>query len=172
MKTDFFTDIENKIKRFNAAENKQIVREKNESQLLQEKINSHQKAFEEEVVKKFNFYKNPVSKEIEEDEISIVKAYKLFISLKELNTKCGDEKNFISFDGFTSPLLTREIYINGDDFIYLKLWFIYVNGAKDFVPVLEKADDKAKIKFVPFERYEFNFDEKEVLSVIQKYKLI
>ncbi|MBQ2547815.1 MAG: hypothetical protein II558_02810, partial [Treponema sp.] len=57
------------------------------------------------------------------------------------------------------------------EFIYLQCWLIYSQNIRDFVPNLVEIQEKLgtfyALEFVPAKNYSFNFQDKEVLGIIQ-----
>ncbi len=148
--------------------------------LLQKKIDEREKDCQRSIVASYSRFQNPFrvlgknsreAQSIEEDKQNLLKAYKLFKVIKEANQKIGDGETFLNVVDLKSPLTQKLRYTSGDDFIYLQCWLIYENGIRDYVPSLVEVEDRLetgyKLEFVPFRRYEFSWNEKEVIAAIE-----
>ena len=149
------------------------------NELLQKKINAREEDYKVTVISAYKKYLNPyktlgktqAAQSIENDEKNLLKAYALFKAVHDANAEIGDLNTFADLKYIHSPLTQRDCYTIGGEFIYLQCWLIYSQNIRDFVPNLVEIQEKLgtfyALEFVPAKNYSFNFQDKEVLGIIQ-----
>ena len=169
-----FDDFKEKFSRFNASGNDLPPLKKNSSKSssakIKEKISSSDEEHVQKIINKYNQYQLPLSKEIEEDELSVLKAYELFSRIRELNSSLGTKKTFIEKIRIASPVAEKQEYVSGTGFAYLQAWFIlnHREKAKSFIPVISEHRGDAELAFASAECFKPSPLLKEILTLIQK----
>lgn len=178
-----FSDFSKKFERFQKSENSTRI-DSNQNLNLQNLINENENSKKTAVLNSFKNYEIPYTKEIEEDENSLLKAYEIFKATLEINKKFADEKTFLMDFKLASPITKKANYIYGGEFIYLQLWFRLCKKIKDFVPILkkvsfdfadkisdekklgEKSAENFVLSFVSSDDFEFDSKQKEIVQIV------
>ncbi len=134
---------------------------------VQEKINDYEKERIEKIKKQFMDFFNPLTQDIEEDEENLVKAYKLYCQLVELNETVGDFETHIKDFSITSPLCKKTEYISGERFLYLRLWFLTTNPDSAYVPeITALAGGGFSMTFMEKDLWKPSITEREIQQII------
>ncbi len=109
---------------------------KSKKSALKERISFDDKERVRNIILKYRQFENPVSKETEDDEEALLKAWELFFKVSEFNEANSSEDTFIEKIKISSPLVKKTDYTDGAGFSYLQAWFIlnYGDKAKLYVP--------------------------------------
>ena len=163
-------DFSQKFARF-AADPQAVEGLKVESPLktLQDQINERESERVSLLRRQFLEYACPMTSDIEEDEEALIKAYKLYCQLVELNETAGDSGTHLRDFSITSPLCRKSEYIGEGDgrFCYLRLWFAATNPDALFMPVMEQdANGNWYLAFVEKELWKPTLLEKEIMQVV------
>ncbi len=179
-----FSDFSKKFERFKNSENSVRLENQNKNSTLQNLVNENENSKKQAILNSFKLYEIPFTKEIEDDEESLLKAYEIFKATLEINKNFADEKTFLSDFKISSPITKKSNYIFGGQFVYLQLWFRICKKIQDFVPILKKSssgfadknfDEKFaagknaesfELSFVPFDDFEFSLKQKEIVQVV------
>lgn len=165
---ELMDDFSKKISTTNESQN--IILKATHSS-IQEKINDRESERKEFLRKQMKNFFEPQTKDIEEDEESLLKAYTLFCKIKEIHKENGDNRTHLKAFSIVSPLCAKAEYISGvqnqfktnvateknpvkeslqpakvksDFFCFLRLWFLETNPEAEFIPVME-ADFSSNI---------------------------
>lgn len=138
---------------------------------LQEKIREEEKDRINYLKARFAEYLEPVTKEIEEDEENLIKAYNLFCQINEIMEKMPDHTTHLKSLLIASPLCHKSEYTSelpSEDFSFLRLWFLVKNPSSNYVPEIVKQDNQAEsyaIDFIDIEMWHQTSLEKEILQM-------
>lgn len=165
-----------KFSRFKmAGENaRKISNPPDENRIIQAKINESEEERILNILKTYEIFRFPSSKEIEDDEEVLFRCYTLFKSVLELNKSAGTKNVFVKNFEIENPLVRKDYYSAGKKFIFLQAWMIFEKGVKDFVPVLDfesempEKSGRIRLDFVDFEKHSFSSEEREILAVLRK----
>ena len=163
-------DFSKKFARF-AADPKAIEGLKVESPLksLQDQINERESERASVLRRQFLEYVSPLTSDIEDDEEALLKAYKLYCQVVELNETAGDAGTHLRDFSITSPLCRKSEYTGGGDgrFCFLRLWFAATNPDALFMPVMEQdANGNWYLSFVEKEMWKPTLLEREIMQVV------
>ena len=167
-------DFSSKFARFKAGASENELRQasvKIESPLktIQNQINERESERAALLRRQFLEYACPITSDIEEDEESLLKAYKLYSQLVELNNTAGDATTHLRDFSLTSPLCRKSEYNGNVDglFSFLRLWFIATNPDALFMPVIEQdANGSCYLSFVEKDIWKPTLLEKEIMQVV------
>lgn len=163
-----FSYFREKMSRFVASGAELPRKEKNP---LQRRIIENDEAHEEKILRSYEVYRSPNENETSSDEANLLAAFSLFKGIKELNdnllknnpslprTECPAVKEI----RITTGLAKKERYKSGEDLYFLRTWFYFEEGEKDFVPVVENGF----LTFAEREDFSFSPEEKEILRIIK-----
>ena len=121
----------------------------------------------------FSEYLEPVTQAIEKDEEDLLKAYKLFIQLVELNKTAGDNLTHLKNFQLTSPLCKKSEYtaeLPSESFSLLRLWFLAKNPDAAFVPeIIQQANspDSFLLDFIDIDIWQQTSFEREVIALLK-----
>ena len=106
-------DFTSKFARF-AADPKAVEGLKVESPFksLQDQINERESERVSVLRRQFLEYVSPLTSDIEDDEEALLKAYKLYCQLVELNESAGDAGTHLRDFSITSPFLNRQLFFS------------------------------------------------------------
>ena len=162
-------DFSQKFARF-AADPQAVECLKVESPLktLQDQINERELERVALLRRQFLEYAYPMTSDIEEDEEALIKAYKLYCQLVELNETAGDAGTHLRDFSITSPLCRKNEYTGGDGrFSYLRLWFAATSPDALFIPMMEQdVNGSWYLTFVEKEMWKPTLLEKEIMQVL------
>ena len=163
-------DFSKKFARF-AADPQAVEGLKVESPLksLQDQINERESERASVLRRQFLEYVSPLTSDIEDDEEALLKAYKLYCQVVELNETAGDAGTHLRDFSVTSPLCRKSEYTGGGDgrFCFLRLWFAATNPDALFMPVMEQdANGNRYLSFVEKEMWKPTLLEREIMQVI------
>lgn len=164
---DTMKKFSEKISRFEKAETKSFQTSDSQNKNLEKKLHLSEEERIEKIKNKYETYKNPLSKEIEDDESILLSAYNYFLEHKKLNQKYANHNIKFKKEYIDCPLTKKENYIYKNDFIFLKLWFYLESKNSDYIP--ELIQDENKNFFITFresENYKFSLEEKNILQII------
>lgn len=160
------SEFSKKLLRFNNAEKQELELPKSSEQILQTKINDFELERKERILKQINAYLNPINQELEDDENYLLEAYNLFKKAFELNENSQQPETKLASLKIKSPLCQKQEYSSGNDFSFLRIWFVHQNPSADFIPAFIFENEKKYLEFIPFDEYEFSRLEKEILQVL------
>ncbi len=167
-----FSEFSKKFSRFKKSSEGKKNPDFQKKETLQNLIAENEERKKENVLASLKNYEIPFTKEIEDDEASLLKSYSLFKGVLELNKSIGNEKTYICDFKIASPLAKKTSYTYGTQFVYLQCWFKYCKKIDDFMPVLEKSleskCDKFNLTFIPSDEFEFEARQKELVQVIEE----
>ncbi len=136
---------------------------------LQEQINQRESERALVLRRQFLEYVSPMTSDIEDDEEALLKAYKLYCQLVELNESAGDTGTHLRDFSITSPLCRKSEYTGSGDsrFCYLRLWFAATNPDALFMPVMEQdTNGNWNLGFVEKELWKPTLLEREIMQLI------
>ena len=163
-------DFSKKFARF-AADPQAVEGLKVESPLksLQDQINERESERASVLRRQFLEYVSPLTSDIEDDEEALLKAYKLYCQVVELNETAGDAGTHLRDFSVTSPLCRKSEYTGGGDgrFCFLRLWFAATNPDALFMPVMEQdTNGNWYLSFVEKEMWKPTLLEREIMQVV------
>lgn len=163
-------DFSKKFARF-AADPQAVEELKVESPLksLQDQINERESERASVLRRQFLEYVSPLTSDIEDDEEALLKAYKLYCQVVELNETAGDAGTHLRDFSVTSPLCRKSEYTGGGDgrFCFLRLWFAATNPDALFMPVMEQdANGNWYLGFVEKELWKPTLLEREIMQIV------
>ena len=111
-----------------------------------------------------------IAQQLEDDKKLLVRAYDLFVALVDLNRQLGDKDTFITDFTIASPLIQRERYTTGSDFVYLQFWLQWEAKRTDYVPVLRLARGQPgwQLVFVPSGSFSWTDWELNVVQLLEE----
>ena len=136
---------------------------------LQDTINERESERASLLRRQFLDYVSPMTADIEADEEALLKAYKLYCQLVELNETAGDAGTHLRDLSVTSPLCRKSEYTGGGDgrFCYLRLWFAATNPDALFMPEMEQdANGNWYLSFIEKEMWKPTLLEREIMQVV------
>ena len=134
---------------------------------VQEKINDYENERIEKIQKQLLEFFEPLTQDIEEDEENLVKAYKLYCQLMELNEAQGDSETHIKDFSITSPLCKKTEYTSGERFLYLRMWFLTTNPDSIYVPeITALAGGSFVMIFLEKDLWKPSITEREIQQII------
>lgn len=118
--------------------------------------------------------KSAIADEIERDKKNLLVAYNLYKALQGVNEQFANDETFLEATEIVSPLVNRERYTFGGEFIYLQCWLKFENGISDYMPVIwaeENAQDsyapkKHKLRFINPRNLRLSFREREISEIV------
>ena len=163
-------DFSKKFARF-AADPQAVEGLKVESPLksLQDQINERESERTSVLRRQFLEYVSPLTSDIEDDEEALLKAYKLYCQVVELNETAGDAGTHLRDFSITSPLCRKSEYTGGGDgrFCFLRLWFAATNPDALFMPVMEQdTNGNWYLSFVEKEMWKPTLLEREIMQIV------
>lgn len=160
------SDFSKKLSRFNESGKTELERPLSSDAKLQMRISDMETERRERFLQQYNSLKNPVSQQVEQDEENLIAAYNLFKGAVELNASSSSAETKIADLRISSPICSKNEYINGSGFSFLRIWFLKTNEGAEYVPLISQKDDKRFLEFIPVDEYEFSRLEKEILQII------
>ena len=167
-----------KFAKFKAQAEPERIKTTSRDEILQEQINRQEERYEFAVIGSYNVYKSPLvalgknsarGKSIDEDEQSLLKAYKLFKAVNDANTSTGDKTTFISKVEIESPIAKKDSYVRGGQFIFLQCWLLFEQRVEDFVPVLEEdRNGYFHLRFHPQNEVKLSAKDKELIEKVRE----
>ncbi|MBO4534050.1 MAG: hypothetical protein J5726_10215 [Treponema sp.] len=136
---------------------------------LQDQINQRESERASVLRRQFLEYVSPLTSDIEDDEEALLKAYKLYCQLVELNESAGDTGTHLRDFSITSPLCRKSEYTGSGDsrFCYLRLWFAATNPDALYMPVMEQdSNGNWYLGFVEKELWKPTLLEREIMQLI------
>ena len=111
-----------------------------------------------------------IAQQLEDDKKLLVQAYDLFVAMVDVNRQLGDEATYISDFIITSPLIQRERYTVGKDFVFLQFWLQWEAKRTDYVPVLRLARDLPgwQLIFIPSGNFSWTDGEQAVVKLLEE----
>ena len=176
--SDAFSKFSKKFAKFKSQPEPERSKLTRQDELLQEQINRQEERYEFAVIGSYNIYKSPLvalgknssrGKSIDEDEQSLLKAYKLFKTVQDANTANGDKTTFITKTEIESPIAKKDSYTRGGQFIFLQCWLRFEQGCNDFVPVLEEdKNGHFHLRFHPESQVKLSAKDKELIEKVRE----
>lgn len=171
--TDALSNFSKKLSRFEQAEDADFVKPVSKDAPLQKKINLTEEEKLERIRAEYEKYVNPVSKEIEEDEESVLSALRIFKAAKnaeqlEISQKKGEKQTEIHEIDFKSPICQKSDYVYGKNLIYLSYWLQTVHGETEWIPSIYKfISGERFLEFVPVETKRYDYEENAILNALK-----
>lgn len=175
---DAFSNFSKKFTKFKSQPEPEIRKLSRQDQILQEQINRQEERYEFAVIGSYNLYKSPLvalgknssrGKSIDDDEQSLLKAYKLFKAIQDANNTNGDKTTFIKKVEIESPIAKKDTYSRGGQFIFLQCWLKFEQGVSDFVPVLEEdKNGYFHLRFQPESQVKLSAKDKELMEKVRE----
>ena len=165
-------DISQKIKAMSKGAEFTFHAEPSQMKNLQSQINQQEKERLEYLRSRISDFFEPVTQDIENDEEDLLKAYKLFCQLFELNKTAGDKTTHLKSFLLTSPICRKPEYTAAypsENFSLLRLWFIANNPQSSFVPELvelENAPGTFALDFIDIDMWQYTSFEKEMINMV------
>ena len=136
---------------------------------LQDQINERESERADLLRRQFLEYVSPLTSDIEDDEESLLKAYKLYCQLVELNSTAGDATTHLRDMTITSPLCRKNEYTSGAEnrFCFLRMWFAATNPDALFMPVMEQdSTGNWYLAFIEKDLWKPTLLEREIMQVV------
>lgn len=135
---------------------------------LQDLINERETERNSLLKRQFLEYASPLASDIEEDEENLMKAYRLYCQLVELNDTAGDSATHLRDFALTSPLCRKDEYTIPDGrFAFLRLWFNATNPDALYIPQIQSDNNnKYVLTFIDKELWKPTLFEKQIMQVI------
>lgn len=164
-------DFTNKFARFKAGEDgleQDAVKVVSPLKSIQNQINERESERAALLRRQFLEYISPLTADIEEDEEALLKAYKLYCQLVELNNTAGDAGTHLRDISITSPLCRKSDYTKTDgSFSFLRLWFAATNQDALFIPQMERDSNGSwYLSFIEKELWKPTLFEREIMQVV------
>ena len=176
--SEAFSSFSKKFSRFKTQPEGERARNVREDEKIQDQINRQEERYELAVIGTYNIYKSPLialgknstrGKAIDDDEQSLLKAYRLFKAIDDANESNGDKNTFITKVEIESPVTKKESYIHGEQFIFLQCWLRFEQGITDFIPTLEEdRNGNFHLRFVPEKSSRLSGKEKELMEKVRE----
>lgn len=170
--TQVISSFSKKLSRFEEAEDKAFVKPVSKDADLQKKINLSEEEKLERIKAQYEKYINPVSKEIEEDQESLLSALRIFKAARlaeetEASSK-NDRQTSIHQIDFKSPICQKQEYVYGKNLLYLTYWLQTVHGEKEWIPSIYKfISGERFLEFIPAESKHYDYEEIAILNVLK-----
>lgn len=163
------SEFSKKLSKFEESENSVRVSNVSDETKLKNEILLSEEERKTFILSEYKNYSEPVTKEIEDDEECLLKAYDFFKQIEEIKGKSAEANIKIMDSRLFCPLCTNSDYTQTKNFIFLQIWFVHHNKDKSFVPVISSvAEKKYCIDFIKIEDWKLNSSEKEILQIIEK----
>ena len=160
-----------KFTRLNDEDKELAKNQASRDQLLQDEINKREEEREIKLRNQYQDYLEPRTQDIEKDEASLLKAYELFCKIKELcdaAQKEGSDAKLRSKE-LVSPLCSMDEYTLGDEFAFLRLWFLQKLPEADVIPEFVRAENgRFYLEFTARELWTPSSLEKEILRALEE----
>ena len=170
--TEALSNFSKKLSRFEEAEAKEFVKPQSKDAALQKKINLSEEEKIERIKAEYEKYLNPVSREIEEDQESVLSALRIFKAAKnaeqtEVSQKKEKQTSIHQLD-FKSPLCQKQEYLYGNNLLYLTYWLQTVHGEKEWIPSIYKFTSGERfLEFIPAETKHYDYEETAILNILK-----
>ncbi|WP_027728684.1 hypothetical protein [Treponema sp. C6A8] len=170
--TDALSNFSKKLSRFEEAEDKEFIKPVSKDAPLQKKINLTEEEKIARIKAQYEKYVNPVSKEVEEDEESVLSALRIFKAAKlaeqtEISQK-KEKPTSIHEINFKSPICQKNDYVYGKNLIYLTYWLQTFHGEKEWIPSIYKFNSGERfLEFIPAETKHYDYEENAILNVLK-----
>lgn len=173
------SNFESKFKKFLAAGEKEIKPPLSKSSGDYISIPDKENKFRQSVIDEYKKFLTPyqvfgknsaIADQLEKDKDNLVSLYNFYLSLHEINNQYSEKGIYIKNPIIESPLLKRERYTNGGQFIYLQCWFIYEHKNHIFIPQLEQNEKTGKwsISFTDENLLHITGNDMEIRYIIQE----
>lgn len=172
------TNFSKKFAKFRAQAEPERTKTTSRDELLQEQINRQEERYELAVVGSYTVYKSPLvalgknssrGKAIDEDEQSLLKAYKLFKAVNDANETVGDKTTFVHRVEIESPIARKDSYTRGGQFVFLQCWLRFEQGVEGFVPTLEEdREGRFHLRFRPDGQTRMSAKDKELFEKVRE----
>lgn len=163
----FMKDFSDKLSKFNESGQNERCKPLSNAQILQQKINIMEKERKQKLSSILNSYMDPFSRDIEEDEENLQKAYELFLAVFEANEKTGSGETRLLDFSIKSPLCAKDEYVSKNHFSFLLIWFMKKNNNCCFVPqIVPYGKNGFCLRFIDKDLYSPSAMEKELMSIL------
>jgi len=167
--TDALNNFSQKLSRFQNDEAAEFVKPQSKDSALQSKINLNEEERISGILREFDKYVNPVSKEIEDDELSVLEALNLYKTVYDAASKLSERLVTVRKLTFNSKICSKEEYISGGKRIYLICWLLFCKN-ENLVPKFCKDENRNRyMEFIPFENISLNYEENAIFGIIQAH---
>ncbi|MBQ3671362.1 MAG: hypothetical protein II921_07800 [Treponema sp.] len=176
--SEAINNFSKKFARFKTQAEPERIKRTSRDEVLQEQINRQEERYEFAVIGSYNVYKSPLvalgknssrGKSIDEDEQSLMKAYKLFKAVNDANTTAGDKTTFIHKVEIESPIAKKDSYTRGGQFVFLQCWLRFEQRVEDFCPVLEEdRNGYFHLRFHPQNEVKMSAKDKELMEKVRE----
>jgi hypothetical protein len=176
-----FSAFSKKLSRSSQASDGEKLSVFHEDAVLQKKVSLADESYRLSVISAYKKYMNPYkalgknsaeAKALAVDEENLLKAYNVFKAVLEANKTQGDGETFVELSEVKSPLTAKPCYTDGGQFIYMQCWLIFEQGIKDYIPELvlknQGVDSTWHLEFTPLKTYRFDYQDKEVMAIIEQ----
>ena len=165
-------DFSSKFARFKAGDGGQemaSIKAASPLQSIQNQINERESERADLLRRQFLEYVSPLTSDVEDDEEALLKAYKLYCQLVELNSTAGDAQTHLRDISITSPLCRKSEYTAADGrFSFLRLWFAATNPDALFMPKMERdINGNWFLVFIEKELWKPTLLEREIMQVVE-----
>lgn len=170
-----------KLKRFSAAQQKELNIQPTEDQILQKKIIEHSERLKFNVIANYKIYKSPYESlgkiseraaSIDADEQLLLEAYNLYKNAMDLNENSTQKENrlhsYISKIELSCPLCTKASYTNGGQFIYLLCWLYFEKSCQEYFPFFIEHEKSFELSFCPSANFSFLPHDKELFEIVKR----
>ncbi|MCR5288563.1 MAG: hypothetical protein K6E51_01070 [Treponema sp.] len=179
--SDAFTSFEKQLQRFTSKEDKAVAPIVTSQTLINQKhIGEFNERYKKAIVKIYKKFLSPYevlgktsseADEITKDKHNLVAAYNLYKAMQDLNAQFGTDETYLKALSIESPLIHRDRYTIGDQFIYLLCWFMFENHITDYLPRITVKHqvgqkDVYELEFISAESYRLNYRYKEIKTII------
>lgn len=161
--------LSKKISLFKKSENKTFVPSESKEKKLEKLIKINQAEKIEAIKKEYLNFKNPLSKEIENDREALLKAFEIFKSVSEIKKNTKSNESYLKSFQIDSSVCHKSEYTKEacSKFIFLQCWFYFEKNIKEYLPVIKKDKDSfTSIDFIEKEEVSFSSREKEIWSTV------
>ena len=158
-----------KFSKLNEEDKDQFEIPVSKSKLLQDEITRREEERKEILRHRFSDFLEPRTQDIEQDEENLIKAYELFCKVTEVCESAAKENSTARLHTLEiiSPLCKRDDYTLGDDFAFLRLWFLQKNPVTTVIPeFIRDENGQFFLNFIEKELWKPSSLEKEISTRI------
>lgn len=135
---------------------------------LQNEIQRRDEERVEQLLKNYQDFLQPSTKDIEEDEEALLSCYKLFCKINEVSNDF--ENTRLRSLELVSPLCKKDDYTLGESFAFLRIWFLNTVTDAEYVPEFVRAENgQFYLDFTARELWTPSTLEKEILQCLAEF---
>ena len=160
-------DFSKKCSKLSEEAKDQVKLPQSKEKLLQDQIMLQEEERAEALKKQYQDFLNPQTKDIEEDEESLLNCYNLFCRINEISAEY--EKERLRSLELVCPICKKSEYTQGQSFAFLRLWFL--NTIKDcqYLPQIIQAENgQFYLDFISRELWTPDSLERELLQYLEE----